>query len=532
MAKRKKSTVKQNFFKRVLANKLASVLLFGFVFGLMGLFVVRSFAAPEVPNLTTQLPAAEGSGLVASKQYPGVFWWNRDGGQASKPRDAVYAMKMDNKGNLLPVRDTNKFPYVLFADGTTSSTIYNKQWEDIALDDENNLWIGNIGANPKSGDPDGCGHSQQKIYKIKEPNPTSDTRTGAILAQYTFTFPDPPAGCLTYNSEAMFWLDGKMYIVAKKSNSPVYRIDFPAGNTGTAKLTLIGNLPSGISNISYSSVSTDKKRLMVGGHGGFKVLTSSNSTLVGDAWVKDIISRAFKWNAVFSCTPSCKTTSEGGAFFNNSYNTAFVSETSWIYFATPAMYGDNTEVPVADTTPPNLSIVSPVNGATIAGSAYQVKANVTDNVGVKAVSLRVDDRWIATTTAAPYTFSLDTTQLAKGTHSIAVVGWDAANNSREVSVTVNVDNSLDTTPPAVTITAPLNGSRVAGVINVTASATDVKGVSSLEAKVDGVVYAQASSDTLSFNWDTAVVSAGTHTILVTAKDVSGNTGTRSISVTK
>ena len=59
------------------------------------------------------LPAGEGSGLVASRQYPGVFWWIRDGGEATagKPRDAAYALKYDPNGNLVNVRGTDKFPY-------------------------------------------------------------------------------------------------------------------------------------------------------------------------------------------------------------------------------------------------------------------------------------------------------------------------------------------------------------------------------------------------------------------------------------
>ena len=274
-------------------------------------------------------PAGEGSGLVASRQYPGVFWWIRDGGAATvdKPRDAVWAVKFDSAGNVVNVRGTNKFPFNL----VTGSQ--NNNWEDIGMDDQNNLWIGDIGAN-------NCGRQDQKLLKIKEPNPTTD-EVVAITSSYTFQFPDPAAGCNTWNSEAMFWLDGKWYIFAKTSNSPVYRIDLPAGTSGRATLVRLGTLTGGTSNISVSSISDDRTRLMVANYGNMKVFRTTNSTLRGDALVKDLISRQPAFSAQLSTgVDGFIAATEGGSFRRNSYDVAFVSENKFVYYAKPNEYGD------------------------------------------------------------------------------------------------------------------------------------------------------------------------------------------------
>ncbi|MDQ5886616.1 MAG: hypothetical protein QG628_1013 [Patescibacteria group bacterium] len=300
------------------------------------LFIVLSFAAEgSIKSTSTQVLAGEGSGMVASRQYPGVYWWMRDGGEATadKPRDAIYAMKFDNDGNSLAVRGTEKFPFNLVSGSK------NNNWEDIAMDNNNNIWIGDIGANL-------CSRQDQKLLRVKEPNPTS-SETLTITANYTFKFPDPASGCNTWNSEAMFWLDGKMYIFAKTSNSPVYRVDFPSGTTGTANLVRLGTVAGGVSNISVSSISDDRSRLLVASHGKMNIYQTANTNLSGDNLVKDLISRSPKYIATFTCGTGCTTAVEGGSFKRSSFDVAFVSENKYLYYSKPAGYLDTTPNPPA-----------------------------------------------------------------------------------------------------------------------------------------------------------------------------------------
>ncbi len=270
--------------------------------------------------LSGSLSVGEASGLVASRQYPGVFWWHRDGGTetATTPRAAVYAMKVDSAGALVPVRGKEMFPYF------TVPGVKNTNWEDIALDDQNNLWIGDIGANI-------CTRTNQRLIKIAEPNPTLAV-TPTVLASYTFQFPDPAAGCTTWNSEAMFWLHGKMYILAKNSQSSVYRVDLPSATTGRATLVKLGSLAGGVGNVSASSFSADRTRFMVSGHGRATVYPA-NPALRGDALVVDAIRRMPIASVAFTTGTDKKPNVEGGTFRGSGLGMVFVAENKSRYAA-------------------------------------------------------------------------------------------------------------------------------------------------------------------------------------------------------
>jgi hypothetical protein len=84
----------------------------------------------------------------------------------------------------------------------------------------------------------------------------------------------------------------------------------------------------------------------------------------------------------------------------------------------------------------------------------------------------------------------------------------------------------DTTAPNVAITAPAGGSRVAGAVTLSASATDDVGVESVRFQVDGEDLGAAdTSSPYSVSWDTAEVPDGTHAITAVARDAAGNTRT-------
>jgi hypothetical protein len=93
----------------------------------------------------------------------------------------------------------------------------------------------------------------------------------------------------------------------------------------------------------------------------------------------------------------------------------------------------------SDTTPPTVSISSPTSGATVSGFT-PVTVSASDNVAVASVLLQVDGTSVGTAdTTSPYTFSLDTTVLSNGSHSLTAVATDTSGNqatSAAVSVTV------------------------------------------------------------------------------------------------
>ena len=90
----------------------------------------------------------------------------------------------------------------------------------------------------------------------------------------------------------------------------------------------------------------------------------------------------------------------------------------------------------------------------------------------------------------------------------------------------------DTTPPVATISAPANGAAVSGTATVTASAADNVGVTKLELYVDGALATSSANGSLSYSWNTASISNGSHALIAKGYDAAGNIGTSStISVT-
>src|SRR5436190_1936194 len=138
-----------------------------------------------------------------------------------------------------------------------------------------------------------------------------------------------------------------------------------------------------------------------------------------------------------------------------------------------------------DTTPPTVSITAPTAGISVSG-AVTVTATAADNVGVAGVQFKLDGANLgAEVTTAPYTTSWTTTTATNAAHALMAVARDAAGN-RTTSATVSVTVANDTTPPAVSITAPAGGTSVAATVSVTAAATDNVGVAGVQFKLDGV----------------------------------------------
>jgi hypothetical protein len=87
----------------------------------------------------------------------------------------------------------------------------------------------------------------------------------------------------------------------------------------------------------------------------------------------------------------------------------------------------------------------------------------------------------------------------------------------------------DTIPPAVSITSPADGATVSGSVAVTASASDNVGVARVDFYTDsGVMLGSSNSAPYSITWDTATISAGSHSLYAKAVDAAGNTGTSAV----
>src|SRR5256885_78558 len=185
--------------------------------------------------------------------------------------------------------------------------------------------------------------------------------------------------------------------------------------------------------------------------------------------------------------------------------------------------------PPADTTPPTVRITSPSDGQTISGTVT-IRASASDNVGVVGVQFQLDGvNGSAEEPSDSYSILFDTTTTNDGSHTITAVAPDAAGNrSISAPVTVTVANAPppppgDTTPPTVSITAPVNGATISGTVTVEASASDNVGVAGVQFQLDGAnAGAEDTAAPYSISFDTTITSNGSHPITAVARDAAGN----------
>jgi hypothetical protein len=174
---------------------------------------------------------------------------------------------------------------------------------------------------------------------------------------------------------------------------------------------------------------------------------------------------------------------------------------------------------VLDTTPPTISILSPMDGAFLAVTNPQVSASLADaGSGIDATTARllVDDIDF-TAEAAISATSLTWTPaepLAETAHRVTVESMDHSGNKSAASISFIVD----ATPPVLTLDAPADGLRLNGTqVQVTGAAADEN--RGLRLEVNG----QPVDATTGQFQVTLPLAEGTQAVTVRAVDAAGNT---------
>jgi peptidoglycan/xylan/chitin deacetylase (PgdA/CDA1 family) len=192
----------------------------------------------------------------------------------------------------------------------------------------------------------------------------------------------------------------------------------------------------------------------------------------------------------------------------------------------PAQTATSAAVSVNVNNPPVVSITAPTANATVVGTV-QVTATASSAAGVASVQFMLDGAALGSAvTAAPYQLSWDTTKILNGSHSLTAVVTskdNPAQTATSVAVSVKVNN-----PPVVSITAPVANATVVGATQVTATASSVAGVASVQFMLDGAVLGSAvTAAPYQLSCDTTKTPNGSHslTAVVTSKDNPAQTAT-------
>lgn len=182
-----------------------------------------------------------------------------------------------------------------------------------------------------------------------------------------------------------------------------------------------------------------------------------------------------------------------------------------------------------DTTAPQVTVVSPANGAILRTATLTIEATWSDDfsgLDLATVLLRLDgeDRTAEAEVDADGLRFTPAAPLSDGAHTVEVSVTDHSDNTGSATATFHV--VLDDQPPVVAISSPTEGQVVSETpFPVIGTVTDQSAIASVT--VNGVAA------TVTGNVFTASVplADGSNTLIVEARDVHGNLGTASVSVT-
>jgi hypothetical protein len=190
--------------------------------------------APDVLQLGAIQSRAisESSGLAASRRYPGTFWTHNDRGSRAR----LFAITRDGK---------------LLKDFRLDAVALS-DWEDIAIDGEGHLYLGDVGNNNET-------RTEIAVHQIAEPDPKSDALFVRPARTWRLRYPDQPFDC-----ESLVVHQGHGYVISKvfkDQKAELYR--FPLSEQqGPFTLEFVARLPID-SPVTGADLSADGNLLAV-----------------------------------------------------------------------------------------------------------------------------------------------------------------------------------------------------------------------------------------------------------------------------
>ncbi|HZW31182.1 MAG TPA: hypothetical protein VFF52_10775 [Isosphaeraceae bacterium] len=207
---------------------LASLIVFAVASGTAPLEHLGRFDARAIP---------EASGIVKSRRFPGIFWVHNDSGNPP----LLFAVRSDG-------RIVRQFRLA----------VPNLDWEDITIDDQGHLYLGDIGNN-------GGLLRVRVIYRIDEPDPSS-TADQPLAASAAITYALPRSN--RFDAEGLVYDRGTAIVVAKSHDGReaelfAVPLDPPAPPARPAQPRAIGRLPGFTQPATGAALSADRSLLAV-----------------------------------------------------------------------------------------------------------------------------------------------------------------------------------------------------------------------------------------------------------------------------
>lgn len=201
-------------------------------------------------------PIDELSGMVASRSHKDTYWVHNDSGDA--PR--FFAIRHDGSIILPKGKTEDTFKGIQVAEAR------NQDWEDIAYDGRH-IYLCDTGNNNNA-------RQDLTVYVLNEPDPTkADIATP--VDTWKIRYPDqiafPPAERWTFDCEATYWRDGKLYFLTKhrtgnvgipESTTSLYVLDNPNSRVENTLRKLATDIALD-GWVTAADISPDGKRLAV-----------------------------------------------------------------------------------------------------------------------------------------------------------------------------------------------------------------------------------------------------------------------------
>ncbi|MCP3100211.1 glycosyl hydrolase family 18 protein [Myxococcus sp. K15C18031901] len=232
---------------------------------------------------------------------------------------------------------------------------------------------------------------------------------------------------------------------------------------------------------------------------------------------------AAAWAVGVYYTPGTQVTYDGRLY---ECRQAHTSQADWTPPAVAALWLDLGPAGGGDTTAPTVTFGASATRLTAPGS-LTLTGTATDNVGVTRVEVLENGTVVSTSVSYTRSFS---GAAQNGTYTYVFRAYDQAGNvgSQQVSVTVAIPGTGDTTAPTVTFGANATRITAPGSLTLSGTASDNVGVTRVELLENGAVVANATSYTRSFS---SAAQNGTYTYVLRAYDQAGNVGSQQVSVT-
>ena len=178
-----------------------------------------------------------------------------------------------------------------------------------------------------------------------------------------------------------------------------------------------------------------------------------------------------------------------------------------------------------DTTPPTVSIQSPITNQTVNG-IVNIIVETNDNEGINRVEFYINDSLSFTDTESPYQYDWNTLHYKEYSETIIkVISYDNSGNfteSQPVLVTVE-----DITPPTVSIQSPIMNQIVNDIVNIVVETNDNEGINRVEFYIDDSLSFTDTESPYQYDWNSLQYTIqfedySESTIKVISYDNSGN----------